>query len=488
MKTTIQNIMAVIFIAASLQTHAQGFMYDQQSATNPVAVVGNGNADGLDIQEDQPLVQSFIPSLSAIGFVQLEFADIGNYNGANGATVYVNLWTGRANVNLPPATLLGSTAPVYMPNGFENGFTYSGVTNFYFSTPVALTSGQTYYLQPVVASGDNPWDIVTIGDTYPNGQVFIKGAGFNTDFWFREGVTVPEPTFLALIGLGSLAILMCRRRTLLRAFAMLAVLFILLAASPIHAQQALAPVQDSVVQAVADEAELAPATALPKVGTFWVMTAGYNGNLTALPYPTLPANLSALPIYSVAGNAFIVDDTGGQLAPSSARRMNSVQAASTLQAQVQTVAGLIERIQMAGSDENNQAYQPNGFTSMIDTNGLWLEASNKVTSLGLRLHNTVGGDNYQLLFKTNLLIFVCRRCRNFPHGLIDNVTQGNFQGTGDPQQSVEVGNSHFALNVTDGLLRKACADTERRHRNAALHSLVLQNFADPRTNCLPIFL
>ena len=78
----------------------------------------------------------------------------------------------------------------------------------------------------------------------------------------------------------------------------------------IHAQQALAPVQDSVVQAVADEAELTPipATALPKTGTFWVMTTGYNGNLTALPYPTLPANLSALPIYSVAGNAFIVND------------------------------------------------------------------------------------------------------------------------------------------------------------------------------------
>ncbi len=142
--------------------------------------------------------------------------------------------------------------------------------------------------------------------------------------------------------------------------------------------------------------------ALPRLGTFWVMTAGSNGHLMALPYPTLPANLSALPIYSVAGNIFMVDDTGGQLASSSARRMNSVQAASTLQAQVQTVAGLIERIQMAGSDENNQSFQPNGVTSMIDTNRLWLEASNEVTSLGLRLHNTVGGNNYQLLSTPDL--------------------------------------------------------------------------------------
>jgi len=404
MKTIILNLLAAMLVAASLQTHAQGtLVYDQQSATSGVSLYAD-YVDGLNIQEDSPLMQSYIPTLSAIGFVQLEFWDIPN-NGNNGATAYVNLWTGSTRTNT--ATFLGSTAPVYMLNGFMNaGLGGGGVTNFNFSTPITLIQGQTYYLQPVVLSGDDPWDVITIGDTYPNGQLFGKTGGYfqpSTDLWFREGIiSVPEPSTLVLVGLVCLAIHFCGRRSLLRTFTVLAVLFLLLAASPIYAQQALAPVQDSVVQAVADEAELTPATALPKVGTFWVMTAGYNGNLTALPYPTLPANLSALPIYSVAGNAFIVDDTGGQLAPSSARRMNSVQAASTLQAQVQTVAGLIERIQMAGSDENNQAYQPNGVNSMIDTNGLWLVASNKVTSLGLRLHNTVGGDNYQLLSTPDL--------------------------------------------------------------------------------------
>jgi len=76
------------------------------------------------------LTQSFIPTLSAIRFIQLEFADFSG-NGAMGVTVYVNLWTGSPNVN--SATLLGSTAAVYMPDGFVNsGLAVAGITNFYF--------------------------------------------------------------------------------------------------------------------------------------------------------------------------------------------------------------------------------------------------------------------------------------------------------------------------------------------------------------------
>ena len=195
--------MATMVVAASFQTHAQGFVYDQQSAAGPVTVLGNGKADGLAIQTE-PLTQSFVPTLSAIRFIQLTFEDVPK-NGTSGATVYVNLWTGSPNVN--SATLLGSTTPVYMPNGFVNsGLAVAGITNFVFTTVIALTSGQTYYLQPVVQTGDTPWAVVTIGNTYPNGQVFTSGAGFNTDLWFREGIlSVPEPTTLALFGLGGIS-------------------------------------------------------------------------------------------------------------------------------------------------------------------------------------------------------------------------------------------------------------------------------------------
>jgi hypothetical protein len=196
MKTTILNLTAAILVAASTQTHAQGTLVFDQQSTNPPSIVG----DYLNIQADSPLLQSFIPTLSTIGFAQFEFWDFSGTpnNGNNGATVYVNLWTGSPNVN--SATLLGSTAPVYMPEGF--GEFSPGVTNFYFSTAVALTPAQTYYLQPVVLSGDNPWTIWSPGDTYPNGQTYENGYPFQSgaDLWFREGV-VPEPTTLALFGL-----------------------------------------------------------------------------------------------------------------------------------------------------------------------------------------------------------------------------------------------------------------------------------------------
>ena len=181
-----------MFIAASLQAQAQGFFYDQQS-TNPPSTLG----DYLDIQT-APLTQSFVPTLSAIKFVQFELLDLPS-NGNNGATVYVDVWTGSPNIS--SATLLGSTTPVFMPDGF--GWGVPGVTNFDFSTLIPLTPGQTYYLQPVVQSGDNPFYIWDPGNTYPNGQLYGSGAYFqpSTDLWFREGVVVPEPTALELLGL-----------------------------------------------------------------------------------------------------------------------------------------------------------------------------------------------------------------------------------------------------------------------------------------------
>ncbi|HEX3798724.1 MAG TPA: hypothetical protein VH413_08480, partial [Verrucomicrobiae bacterium] len=76
MKMIFRVLLVAILVAVSFQTHAQGTLtFDQQSATGPVAVIGNGNADGLNIQEDTPLLQSFVPVLSAIGFVQLEMVD-----------------------------------------------------------------------------------------------------------------------------------------------------------------------------------------------------------------------------------------------------------------------------------------------------------------------------------------------------------------------------------------------------------------------------
>lgn len=333
MKPTIRNLLAALLVAASTQTHAQGtFVYDQQSAANPLAF----NTQGVDFFyiQTEPLTQSFIPTLSSIEFVQFEFIDpLGN--GANGATVYVNLWTGSPNTN--SATLLGSTAPIYMPNGFGYGY---GVTNFYFSTLIALTAGQTYYLQPVVQSGDNPWDIMVLTNTYPNGQLYGSGSYFQpgADLWFREGV-VPEPTTLALFGLGGILAYAFKRRSKLFVLFGVGVLFLGSARAQLLSVQSTS---DSIVQIAADEAGLPTisASTLPRAGTFWVVTPGAT-SLTALPYPGLPTSLSASPIYSVTANTFLVDDTGGQVfSRSSGARMSSAMMASTLQAQANTVADI----------------------------------------------------------------------------------------------------------------------------------------------------
>jgi hypothetical protein len=405
MKTIIRNLLvAMLLVTVSFQIHAQGFVYDQQSATGPISPVGNGNVDGLYITTEpaEPLTQSFIPSLSTIDFAQLEFE-----YGVGAASVYVNLWTGSPNIN--SATLLGSTTPVSMPSGFVNdGLGVAGVADFYFSTPITLTLGQTYYLQPMVLSGGAQWAIVTIGDTYPSGELFINGNPFAnpTDSWFREGVVaVPEPTTSALFGFCGLLAFAFKRRLKLPVLFLAGVLFTV---QTLSVNAAI----DSVVQATADAAGLTPVSGNPLMltGTFWVTTIDPNGGLTTLPYPILPNDLSDLPTYLITNDIYIVDDTAGQISSSSTERMSSAEATSTVQAQSQIVANLIEMIQnpptpSTNSDNGgtNQSFVPNGSASPIDTNGLWLEASNEAPNLGLLLHNPVGGDNYQLLSTTNLL-------------------------------------------------------------------------------------
>jgi len=176
----------ITLLLLALAAYGQGtFLYDQQSATSQN--VGGG---GAPIQEDQPMGQSFTPTLTSVGFVQFEFLDFHLANGT-GATVYVNLRAGSIN-----GTILGSTAPVYMPDGFR-----STPTNFFFSLPVAVTPGTTYYLQPVALPGsDDQYDVIVGGYGYRGGTFFFKGnpRPVGGDLWFREGIVTPEPSSAAL--------------------------------------------------------------------------------------------------------------------------------------------------------------------------------------------------------------------------------------------------------------------------------------------------
>jgi len=181
--------------------YSQGsFVYDQQSSTDASSAGGGAIIQNIA----SPYGQSFTPSLSSIGFIQLGLYD-DRPNNSLGATVFINLREDSIS-----GTIIGSTEPVSMPDGF--GESASGIATFYFATPVTIISGTTYYFQPVVQSGDL-WGVSAGEYNYPGGMVFVNGEpASGSDYWFREGIVVPEPlpSWLVLLGGG---IFLYARRT-----------------------------------------------------------------------------------------------------------------------------------------------------------------------------------------------------------------------------------------------------------------------------------
>jgi len=174
---------------SALLAHGQGtFIYDQQSATNSGPAGGDG---GAPIHADSPMGQSFTPSLSGVGFVQMKFNDAFNGDGV-GASVYINL---RADSITGP--ILGSTAAVFMPDRFS-----FGITNLFFTGPIAVAPGTTYFLEPVIQSfAGNDWGVIVSSlYNYPGGTAFFLGnPDPTTDLWFREGILAPEPSSAVLV-------------------------------------------------------------------------------------------------------------------------------------------------------------------------------------------------------------------------------------------------------------------------------------------------
>jgi hypothetical protein len=98
-------------------------------------------------------------------------------------------------------TILSSTVPLSFADGFV------GIGLFVFPSTVDLTPGTTYFVEPVVQSGDQ-WNINAGEYNYPGGSAFFGGLPVTaSDYWFREGIVVPEPGTwaLLLLGLGALA-------------------------------------------------------------------------------------------------------------------------------------------------------------------------------------------------------------------------------------------------------------------------------------------
>lgn len=179
----------VLFIGITISiSHADTLIIDQ-STTDPA----DAFISFFSIQSNSPIGQEFTPTYSSLNYVQL-------LTGPGGFTVgedppsdvelYVNIRQDSITGNI-----LGTSEIVSFP---ENPI-YN--TDFNFSYAVSLVPGNLYVID-VHASGDN-W-IVFGGDyNYSSGRAIIAGnPDQGQDFWFREGIVVPEPISSTLFLIG----------------------------------------------------------------------------------------------------------------------------------------------------------------------------------------------------------------------------------------------------------------------------------------------
>ena len=183
---------AVCCWLAAANALSQGLLVDQASGTPNEITTESTTLPG------NAIVQSFTPSLSAVGFVQLQ-----TYISAasSGETVMINLRQDAYN-----GPIVRSTDPVFLIN---KG---TAINTFYFSGNVPITQNQVYFFEPMVLSAGN-WNIGYKPSSYDRGDMYSNGtpSGGFVDLWFQEGIVVPEPGTVGLLFLGTSLFLWYRR-------------------------------------------------------------------------------------------------------------------------------------------------------------------------------------------------------------------------------------------------------------------------------------
>jgi hypothetical protein len=192
-------MLGVALLAAALAPRVYAQNVDQQQ-TNTYARIGSVPAGGSGLAE------SFIPSASDITGASV----FTSFTVAVTANITISLWDALPNAT--GATELASGVSAAVPRSTWADVSWS---------PVTLTPGTTYYLAFSPSAFDGFAGTTT--NSYPNGIAYAVDASNNPytpfpnlDFAFKTFTQVPEPSALAVFGLGGAGLLLVARRRFCR--------------------------------------------------------------------------------------------------------------------------------------------------------------------------------------------------------------------------------------------------------------------------------
>ena len=185
----------LLIISVAISPAKADTIFDQTDTALPIGTLFQ------NLSVFSPMVQSFTPTMTSLNFVNLLPID-------GSATVEVSILLGSIS-----GTILGTSQPTIIPFSLA-----PTVSSFSFSTPAELVPGDLYVIEPFVVSGDT---LIGSTDTnnYAGGNQILGGViQPNNELWFQEGISVPEPGTLLLLGtglIGLLAIVFFKNRSIL---------------------------------------------------------------------------------------------------------------------------------------------------------------------------------------------------------------------------------------------------------------------------------
>ena len=184
-----------------------------------------GNYDVIDQSQDEvdivfgipargTLGQRFNPDRAEMHFVELAMFDA--TTDPNGGSAFVRVREGTLDGNI-----LGTSETVFLEDCFQfpggpgcgMAATQVAQVRFDFPEPILFPGTPNPVFEVVHAGGDPLGVAFASRNPYLGGHAFVEGAAnFDLDLTFREGIVVPEPASVALIGLGLIVTSLRRRR------------------------------------------------------------------------------------------------------------------------------------------------------------------------------------------------------------------------------------------------------------------------------------